>query len=73
MVIARRRPRAFAITPSIGKLTLPRDADITRELEPTGVLALPVEIAYANHVWQLPFLHRDPFDRLRWHRPWSQA
>jgi PIN domain nuclease of toxin-antitoxin system len=54
----------IAIKTSLGKLTLPKDADIDGELETDGFLPLPVEIAHADGVRLLPALHRDPFDRL---------
>ena len=54
----------IAIKMAIGKLTLPNDADISAELESSGFLALPVEIAHAQDVQRLPPLHGDPFDRM---------
>ena len=54
----------IAIKVSIGKLTLPDDADIGDELSRSGFLALPIEIAHADDVRRLPPLHNDPFDRL---------
>ena len=54
----------IAIKAAIGKLTLPPDADIEGELAHNGFLALPIDIAHANHVRGLPLVHRDPFDRL---------
>ena len=54
----------IAIKCSIGKLTLPADADIATELAHSGFLSLPVELAHAEDVRRLPLLHRDPFDRL---------
>ena len=54
----------IAIKVGIGKLTLPKRADIEVELAESGFVALPVEIAHAEHVRRLPPLHRDPFDRL---------
>ena len=54
----------IAIKISIGKLTLPPNADINAELEFCGFLALPIDIAHAGHMRQLALLHRDPFDRL---------
>jgi PIN domain nuclease of toxin-antitoxin system len=54
----------IAIKASIGKLTLPDDADIGDELSHSGFLALPIEIAHADDVRHLPHLHSDPFDRL---------
>jgi PIN domain nuclease of toxin-antitoxin system len=54
----------MSIKASLGKLVLPKDADIDRELEADGFLPLPVEIAHADGVRALPPLHRDPFDRM---------
>lgn len=54
----------IAIKVSIGKLTLPADADIIDELAHSGFLALPIDIAHAEDVRRLPPLHNDPFDRL---------
>jgi PIN domain nuclease of toxin-antitoxin system len=54
----------IAIKTSIGKLKLPANADIGRELERDGFRQLPVSIAHADAVRRLPLLHRDPFDRL---------
>ena len=54
----------IAIKVSIGKLTLPANADIAAELTRTGFLALSVELAHAEEVRNLPRLHSDPFDRL---------
>jgi PIN domain nuclease of toxin-antitoxin system len=54
----------IAIKTAIGKLTLPPGADIEGELEHTGIRPLLIDFAHANHVRQLPPLHRDPFDRL---------
>ena len=54
----------IAIKIAIGKLTLPKGADIAAELAHCGFLSLPVEIVHAEDVRRLPPLHRDPFDRL---------
>ena len=54
----------MAIKMAIGKLTLPKGADIAAELAHSGFLTLPVEIVHAEDVRRLPPLHRDPFDRL---------
>lgn len=54
----------IAIKVAIGKLKLPKGADIAAELDNSGFLALPVEIAHADDVRRLPSLHTDPFDRL---------
>jgi PIN domain nuclease of toxin-antitoxin system len=54
----------IAIKASIGKLTLPANADIVAELTQNGIEALAVDVTHAEHVRRLPLLHRDPFDRL---------
>jgi PIN domain nuclease of toxin-antitoxin system len=54
----------IAIKVAIGKLKLPKGADIGAELENSGFLALPVDIAHADDVRRVPHLHGDPFDRL---------
>jgi PIN domain nuclease of toxin-antitoxin system len=54
----------MAIKVGVGKLTLPRDADIAAELAHSGFLELPVALAHAEDMRSLPALHRDPFDRL---------
>ncbi|HEU4988181.1 MAG TPA: type II toxin-antitoxin system VapC family toxin [Gemmatimonadaceae bacterium] len=54
----------ISIKAAIGKLRLPRNADIAAELDRDGFQPLPVEIAHAAGVRALPDLHRDPFDRL---------
>jgi PIN domain nuclease of toxin-antitoxin system len=54
----------IAIKCAIGKLTLPKNADIESELERDGFVPLSVDIAHADAVRTLPALHRDPFDRL---------
>lgn len=54
----------IAIKVSIGKLKLPPDLDLERELEDGGLLPLPIEIAHTEALRRLPVLHRDPFDRM---------
>jgi PIN domain nuclease of toxin-antitoxin system len=54
----------IAIKVGIGKLTLPKGADISAELVRSGFLELPVAVAHADDVRHLPALHADPFDRL---------
>ncbi len=54
----------IAMKRAIGKLTLPRNADVQTELDRDGFVALPVEIAHTEVLRDLPALHRDPFDRL---------
>lgn len=53
-----------AIKLSLGKLTLPRDADIEVELARDGFEPLAIEISHAAAVSRLPMHHRDPFDRM---------
>lgn len=54
----------IAIKITLGKLTLPKGVDIAAALAECGFLPLPVEIAHAEGVQELPPLHRDPFDRM---------
>ena len=56
----------IAIKVSIGKLDLgePYRAFIPREINRNNFDTLPVSIDHAAVVSSLPFLHRDPFDRL---------
>jgi PIN domain nuclease of toxin-antitoxin system len=54
----------IAIKSGLGKLTLPPDADVGRELELDGFRLLPISVAHAAAVRQLPPIHRDPFDRM---------
>ncbi|MBA3889069.1 MAG: type II toxin-antitoxin system VapC family toxin [Gemmatimonadaceae bacterium] len=54
----------IAIKSAIGKLEVPAGSSISRELELDGFTQLPVTIAHADAVRQLPPLHRDPFDRM---------
>lgn len=55
----------IAIKISIGKLTLQADyADIEPQLSAAGILLLPISFADTVLVRNLPFHHRDPFDRI---------
>lgn len=54
----------IAIKVSLGKLKLPKNADVDAALAASGFLTLPVEIAHAEDVRRLPPLHGDPFDRM---------
>jgi len=55
----------IAIKISIGKLTLQSDyADIEAQLPAAGILLLPILFADTVRVRNLPFHHRDPFDRI---------
>ena len=54
----------IAIKTAIGKLVLPDDVSIARELEEDGFAPLAISVAHAEAVRGLPPVHRDPFDRL---------
>jgi PIN domain nuclease of toxin-antitoxin system len=54
----------ISVKSSLGKLKLPRGADIEEELRRDGFAALAVELAHAVAVKKLPGIHRDPFDRM---------
>jgi PIN domain nuclease of toxin-antitoxin system len=56
----------MAIKISLGKLTVPYslDHDLPRILEDSGFVVLPLSCAQLGRVAQLPFHHRDPFDRV---------
>jgi PIN domain nuclease of toxin-antitoxin system len=54
-----------AIKASLGRLTLPKSVhDYFDDKVAAGFIILPVEWAHAARVAELPFHHRDPFDRL---------
>jgi PIN domain nuclease of toxin-antitoxin system len=52
----------IAIKSSLGKLEAPED--LPEQVEQLGFDLLPVDAEHAWRVKQLPFHHRDPFDRL---------
>jgi PIN domain nuclease of toxin-antitoxin system len=56
----------IAIKASIGKLTLTGDARrfLPEQMAASGFEPLPVSVMHAARVADLPFHHRDPFDRL---------
>jgi len=56
----------IAIKASIGKLELlkPFDELIPEQLEINTVKILPIELGHLSNITNLPFHHRDPFDRL---------
>lgn len=45
-------------------LTHPPERFVPDQREAHGILALPIDEESALHMSRLPFLHRDPFDRL---------
>ena len=56
----------MSIKTSLGKLDVPRPLDrfIQEQLEVNGFSLLPIALEHATAVAELPFHHRDPFDRL---------
>ena len=56
----------MAIKLSIGKLSLsqPFEELIPEQMKVNGIGLLPIEITHLAAITQLPFHHRDPFDRL---------
>jgi PIN domain nuclease of toxin-antitoxin system len=54
----------ISIKISLGKLRLPRGADIESELHRDGFLPLPIDMGHAKAFATLPNIHRDPFDRM---------
>jgi len=54
-----------AIKHSIGKLDITENsADFIRDVETNGFIFAPIKPAHLNVLESLPFIHRDPFDRL---------
>ena len=56
----------MAIKASLGHLEVPRPLDrfVQQQLEMNGFHLLPVSLEHVAAVSDLPFHHRDPFDRL---------
>jgi PIN domain nuclease of toxin-antitoxin system len=56
----------IAIKCARGQLVLPEAPDryVTERMAHYQFLPLPVQLSHALHVFELPELHRDPFDRL---------
>lgn len=56
----------IAIKVSIGKLTLPQPFEhfIQEQLAVNDIALLPIRLSDCNQVLELPFHHRDPFDRM---------
>jgi PIN domain nuclease of toxin-antitoxin system len=56
----------MAIKASLGKLDVPRPMArfLQQQLEVNGFELLPIALEHAAAVRELPFHHRDPFDRL---------
>ncbi|MEK6581539.1 MAG: type II toxin-antitoxin system VapC family toxin [Nitrospirota bacterium] len=56
----------IAIKAQIGRIKLPSRPDIfiSEQLALNAVQTLPIQVSHALHVFNLPRLHRDPFDRM---------
>lgn len=56
----------MAIKASLGKLEIPRPIArfLQEQIEVNGFSLLPISLEHASGVAELPFHHRDPFDRL---------
>jgi len=56
----------MAIKAGLGKLKFPADISsfICEQLAVNDISPLPVQMNHALHVYSLPPLHRDPFDRV---------
>jgi len=56
----------IAIKASIGKIQLSQSFGqlIPEQLQNNGIEVLPIELKHLSAVIELPFHHRDPFDRL---------
>jgi PIN domain nuclease of toxin-antitoxin system len=56
----------IVIKTSIGKLTLPDQPQtfISKQLSENLIDELPVTFKHAFHLLQLPYHHKDPFDRM---------
>jgi PIN domain nuclease of toxin-antitoxin system len=56
----------MAIKASLGKLRLARPVErfVSEQIAANGFTLLNIELRHTAKVEKLPFLHRDPFDRL---------
>ena len=56
----------IVIKAATGRLILRDDPDrfVREHRDAAGFTALPIDEESALHVWRLPALHRDPFDRI---------
>lgn len=56
----------IAIKARIGKLAMPDNLEqfIIEQLVLNQFTVLPIQLTHALHVYTLPLLHRDPFDRI---------
>jgi PIN domain nuclease of toxin-antitoxin system len=56
----------IAIKARLGRLQLPENVEgfIMEQLSRNAILGLPIQLSHALHVYNLPAIHRDPFDRI---------
>jgi PIN domain nuclease of toxin-antitoxin system len=56
----------MAIKAGIGKLSLPGNLEsfVFEQMSINSINSLPVRMAHALYVYELPDYHRDPFDKL---------
>ena len=56
----------IAIKARLGRLQLPDNMErfIMEQLSRNGIRGLPIKFSHALHVYNLPMVHRDPFDRI---------
>ena len=55
----------MTIKSSLGKLELPADIPVMMEAcEKMGINILPIRASHLGQLLKLPWIHRDPFDRL---------
>ena len=52
----------IAIKKALGKLKAPRN--ISEIVEEEGFLKLPIQLHHGDMIFDLPPIHRDPFDRM---------
>ena len=64
--LSRRARKVIADSRCLGRLDAPRPLDrfFQQQLEVNGFELLPIALEHAAAVRELPFHHRDPFDRL---------
>lgn len=56
----------IAIKTQLGRISLPGRPDvfISDQMTINAIQGLPIQASHALHVFNLPHLHRDPFDRI---------
>lgn len=56
----------IAVKARLGRLQLPENVEsfIMEQLSLNAIGGLPIQLSHALHVYSLPDVHRDPFDRM---------